>query len=585
VLLAAALLVLPAAAPAARAQPGAATGERPADELFVDRVEVHVVNVEVSVTGADGEPVHGLTRDDFRVLEDGEEVELTNFYAVESARRVVPAADSADGATASEELPPDQRLNLAVVVDNRNLSPAHRKRVLDQLRGELERVVRPGDLVMVAVLDPLPRIEQTFTDRLEPVNAALDRLARSTGGNAVLQTQVRQILRELSQGDALTAGPQLGGDENSPVQPIDYARHALSRLESYLGQADYQMRRTFDGIAALVASLGGLPARKAVLYVSEGLDTNPALDLYTAFVDIYGADAAELGINSPASAARPYDLSKELLEVTRAASANRVTFYTLDAFGSRSALAGPELGGITPLAVSADVSSQDTLIELAAATGGSTMLNAGNVRGLLDVMANDHSDYYSLGYVSPRSRDGRYHRLDVRVAGAPRARVRHTEGYRGKDVQEEMADLTLSALVLDVATNPLDVRIELGAERAESKNRFVLPVLVKVPVAKLALVPEAAAHRGKLSVVVAVRDDDGGLSAPQRFEVPVDIPNAQLLNAMSREVGYGINLLVRGGAGKLAVGVRDEVAAIESTVNLSYSVGGVAATGNGAHSR
>jgi VWFA-related protein len=565
---------------AAAASPAAAQTPDPSTEVFVDTVEVHVVQLEVSVVDKGGNPIRGLTREDFLVTEDGEEVELSNFYAVESAQRLVPAEDGeapAPGApAATEELPPDQRLNLAVVIDNQNISPPNRKRAMDQLRDELYRVVRTGDQVMVIVLDPLPRIEQTFTDDLDAVDAALDRVGRSTAGNVSLEVQRRQILVEFSQAQGLALGDAGGGGGFQPegkVQPIDYANAALGRLQSYAAQAEHHMRRSYAGIEALVASLGGLPSRKAVLYVSDGIDTNPALAMFTAFVDAYGQDAANLGVSSPTSAARQYDLSEELLRVTRAAAANRVVFYTLDAQGARSALAGPEFGSITPLAGSTDLGAQDTLMQLAAATGGSAMLNPSNVRLLVDVLAQDHSDYYSLGYVSDKSRDGEFHRVDVRVPGVPGARVRHTEGYRGKNVQREMEDLTLSALVLDVAKNPLEVRIELGEEQREEKNRYVLPVLIKVPISKLALVPQDSQHRGKLTVYVAVRDDGGGLSAPQRFEVPVDIPNEQLLNAMSREVGYGVNLLVRGGPGKLAVGVRDDVAAVESTVNLNIDVG------------
>ena len=54
-----------------------------AEEVFVGRVEVNVVNVEVYVTDKDGHPVTGLTREDFELYEDGERVEITNFFAVE----------------------------------------------------------------------------------------------------------------------------------------------------------------------------------------------------------------------------------------------------------------------------------------------------------------------------------------------------------------------------------------------------------------------------------------------------------------------------------------------------------------------
>lgn len=561
--------------------PLAAQDDGEADrDLFLDSVDVDIVNLQVSVTDKDGKPIRGLSREDFEVEEDGDPVTLTNFYAIEASQRIVDAGGSSTVGV-GETLRPieaDESLSLALVIDNANISPANRKRALDQLRGELIRIVRPGDRVMVGVLNPLPNVEQAFTDDLSAIDAALDRLGRATAGNSALEVAKRQIYAELAQGETAFGAPsqeELGvtGGGEPRAQRSDYANLVHGRIEAYANQSHARMRRTYAGIEALIGSMGGLPGRKAVLYVSDGLSTNTAIDVYAAFIDTYGQLAFNLGVRSASSAARPYDLADELQNLTRAAAATRVTFYTLDSYGARSANAGPEFKSPGAVGAGADLSSQQTLIQLAAATGGATMLNAANVAALLDTVSQDHSDYYSLGYISDNSRDSKFHRIKIKVPGLPGAQVRHTEGYRAQTVVEEMADRTLSALMLDVADNPLEIRIELGDEQVEKSNRYVLPVLVKVPISKLVLVPQEKAHRGMITIFVAVRDDDGGLSQPQHIEVPVNIPNEQLLAAMSREVGYGLNLLVRGGPGKLAVGVRDEIAAVESTVNLNISIG------------
>src|SRR5262245_48478734 len=49
------------------------------------RVEVQVVNVDVTVTDTDGKPVMNLTKDDFEIFEDGRPQKITNFYAFEGA--------------------------------------------------------------------------------------------------------------------------------------------------------------------------------------------------------------------------------------------------------------------------------------------------------------------------------------------------------------------------------------------------------------------------------------------------------------------------------------------------------------------
>jgi hypothetical protein len=72
------------AALAATAAPAAAQ-QQPADQpaLFVEQVDVNVVNVEVFVTDRQGNRVTGLGRDDFELFEDGEPVEITNVYAID----------------------------------------------------------------------------------------------------------------------------------------------------------------------------------------------------------------------------------------------------------------------------------------------------------------------------------------------------------------------------------------------------------------------------------------------------------------------------------------------------------------------
>jgi len=89
---------------------------------------------------------------------------------------------------------------------------------------------------------------------------------------------------------------------------------------------------------------------------------------------------------------------------------------------------------------------------------------------------------------------------------------------------------------------------------------------------RVVLVPRERSHHGRLKIYLAVRDADGRVAQPEPIVVPVDIPNDQLLEALTRELGHGLNLQIRAGESKLAVGVRDEVAAVESTVNLNVSL-------------
>ena len=63
---------------------------------FLDEVDVTVVNIEVFVRDKDGSPVTDLGIGDFRVFQDGERREITNFLLVnETVRRTFTEAPPA----------------------------------------------------------------------------------------------------------------------------------------------------------------------------------------------------------------------------------------------------------------------------------------------------------------------------------------------------------------------------------------------------------------------------------------------------------------------------------------------------------
>ena len=69
---------------------------------IVESIEVRVTNVEVVATGPDGKPVHGLTREDFELLEDGKPQTITNFYEVRAATAIQPQEADSDAVVPDE---------------------------------------------------------------------------------------------------------------------------------------------------------------------------------------------------------------------------------------------------------------------------------------------------------------------------------------------------------------------------------------------------------------------------------------------------------------------------------------------------
>lgn len=559
--------------------------------IFIDTIDVQLVNIEVMAVDEDGNPVTDLTLDDFEVTEDGQPIAVTNFYVVDDGVRrepgaaaapeptpTAPDASAVDGDDPSAQDATEDRY-VVLFVDNANIAPNHRKRVFTELRKDMQRLMEPADRVMVARLERQVHIDQAFTRDRSLIESALDRLEETVPQASMRRAQEQRVLDLILNG-AAPAGPGGGppggggGFQTGPT-PADDADATLQNIRSFAQQAGNDAQVSLTALQQFINSLAGLPGRKAIVYISDGLEVNPGEFLFRNWESKYASVAPSLGVGSIEFEIDNYSLASPFRKLIAEANANRVAFYTIEGGNQRGG------GGISaaartfvadPVARTAEDGRQVSLRSLAAETGGTALIDSSNVAALLDDLEQDFTHYYSLGYPSPNPGDGEYHRVRVRV-NRPGVKLRYLEGYQSKTPDERMTDRTLASLLFDTGDNPLDVKVELGELQAEKKNRFTVPVMVKIPLSKLVLVPQENAHLGQVSVFIAVRDDEGRMSDPQKIDVPVSIPNEQLLSAMTQTAGYLAQLRMRPGPQKIAIGVRDELAAVNSTLNLNVDVG------------
>ncbi|MCP4657864.1 MAG: VWA domain-containing protein, partial [bacterium] len=448
--------------------PAAAAEEVVPISSFVDQVEVNIVNIEVFVTDRAGRRVSGLTREDFEIYEDGQPVEVTNFYAVarEPAAVEEPAAVAAPEAEAlpvaqKREIPEEQQLYLVVYVDNFNLLPHDREQVLRALPGFLEPRVAEGARVMLLTHSRSIEVVQPFTDDLGLIAEGIEKIRRS----ATLLQEVALQQRLLFRGMALA---RKEGDEAGAIA-------AASHLEAYTQQRRTHLEHSTNALRTAVRTLGNFPGRKALLYVSNGLELHPGKE-----VQEWNSGPKE---STPSAGGEERSLFHRL---TREANAHQVTFYTLDARGHLNPAVSPEVAGMSvaenrvQFAGVRDFNLQASLIEMAVPTGGTAILNAANFEETLARMGEDFENYYSLGYASSTTGRDRYHKIEVKLRSRG-LRARHRTGYFDKPVDQRMADRTLSSLVLDRGRNPLGIALAFGEPEKTGRNKYLLPVLVRIP--------------------------------------------------------------------------------------------------------
>ena len=116
---------------------------------------VETVLVDLMVADADGNFVHGLTAEEFRIFEEGKEMEIT-FFAVEKFAAEAMVVGYPEIAAA----PPLIRY-IVIYVDGINTTPQDWLRVRPHLREWIEDELQPNDYLLLASLHPDGRMRMT----------------------------------------------------------------------------------------------------------------------------------------------------------------------------------------------------------------------------------------------------------------------------------------------------------------------------------------------------------------------------------------------------------------------------------------
>ncbi len=270
-----ACLLLLMTAPLAAQEP--APAELPEDagpREFFDTFDVNLVNLEVFVTDKQGNPITGLTKDDFEILEDGRPVTITNFYTVEDgvpsaaaepvevAQAALELEDGLPGQLQKIEIPEDQRLYLIVYIDNFNIRPFNRNRVFRRLREFLTDKLGPDDRVMLVSYDRSLHYRHPFTSDPELIARATFELEEMSGHAVHADSDRRDILREIAEAES--------------VGEVEW------RVRTFAESQFNDLSFSVGAMEELIDSLAGLPGRKAMLYVSDGLPASAGEDMFYA---------------------------------------------------------------------------------------------------------------------------------------------------------------------------------------------------------------------------------------------------------------------------------------------------------------
>lgn len=504
---------------------------------------VSVTNLDVVVTDGKGNRVTGLKKDDFIVIEDRLEQVVTNFSAIEQGRFVLPSDEAPPASAAAPALAPGAapaalpapKTRVVIFIDNLHLAPFNRNRVLRNVEAFVRDNIKDNVEGMIVVWNRSLKIRRKFT------NDGRD---------------LSDVLKQVEEESAL--GQQALSDRRDVIQAIDdstSADQASGRVRTYCQSLDNDLTFTIDAMKTTINQLAGVEGRKILLHVSDGLPQSPGAELWKYISDKY-RDAT-----MHSTSLFEFDRTSKYLGVVQAANASGVSLYTIDASG---------------LSVDSSVSAEsrtqsqriDTFLErnnlqsmlslMAEETGGEAILNKNDVLSALKNIEKDYTSYYSIGYRSVRSGLDRPHKVEVKLKKKGFA-VRARRSYLEKGVETKVREAVTSALFFPRDDNPLAVGLEVGKAVPADRQNFAVPVIIRIPYARLAMLPEGSTMRGRVVFYFVVIDSAGKQSELTTQPVPIEL-DARKFDALARkDFIYDVKLIMIPGGQKLSIAVRDDI--------------------------
>jgi VWFA-related protein len=534
-----------------------AKGEEAA--TFSSAVEVNVVNLDVTVRDQDGRPVSGLGPQDFRVLRDGVEVPLSNFWfsgegcEPEALRPSPPSSSTLDQlSTVQPTVETGVRPAWLVLhIDNENILPIARKRALRQVRQFIDGSMSGS--VQMAVVSSRRSLEvrQAFTDDRAAIHAAIDRVSRESSGRLPRDRQRQMILERMERwaSDKVPGTDQVQLDIDDEIVKIQVQAQILAFAEE---ESDV-VTDALTNLSETVSLLAGLEGHRSVIFVSSGLSMNPGVELMYEFSDIFRDNTIFADL-----------FGRERADDYRAlaswANGHGVRIYTLDATG----LMPPAGFGAEDRFVaqsrsiwSGERDLQGSLTYMAQATGGVAVFNTNDVTAGLETIREDISSVYSLGFTVASVQRNKAHRIRVELPEHPDYEVRHRRWIINKTEETRILDRLGSALIRGGADNPFELRITSGEPKRAEKKKWDVPVQVSLPIRHLMLDPIGDQMVGSVEIYLGVRDDRGRENRPRKMLHEVRVPAAAMADGRGFRYGVNLELRCRGRDQVVAVAVRD----------------------------
>jgi VWFA-related protein len=535
-------LLLLAAAPLVAQQPQQQPSPSSLPKL-VESIDVKVINVDVVVTDKKGNPVNGLTKDDFELYENGQPKLITNFYEVEGKKTTNVSITPAGAEKPITELKPEEvsenlRRRIIFYIDNLSLMPFNRNRVFKEMKDFAKSIMRPGDEAMVATYNRSMKIRANFTRDPALIQQTLDVIAGESALGVANKSERR--------------------DYESRINDSDNYDDAVAIARQYAQSVEHDLRQSVESLNGLMTTLAGVEGKKVLVLTTEGFQMQPGREMFYLVDDLSREKGWPTG--GTMLEGMTFNESNLLQGLAKTANANGITMYTIHAGGLGASMEGnlAERDRPIPFAVTqaALTNSTESLQMLAEMTGGLASINTNNFAGAFKNIQRDLDSYYSLGYkpVGEASMNAR----TIEVKAKDRAyRVRARENFVLRSPKDQMNDRVIANLFTEGMASEWPITLHLGPPRDDG-GRFVVPVQVVMP-STLTLLPQEQNLVGGFIIYLAIGTPDGRTSDVLRRPKGLKIPASAEPLVRAKPMTFSTNIGVKRGESILSVAILDQI--------------------------
>lgn len=506
-----------------------------------ETVNVHLVEVPVTVVDAGGNPIRGLTAANFEIVDGKTARPVATFDTIDFAS---PASVSA-----VSPLNPAARRSFLLLFDLSYSQPNSLERARDAARRFVKDIVQRRDLVAVATIDADRglRLLTAFTTDRQLTAAAIDEPFSFHAADPL----------QIANTSAYTGVDVMSNTKGAAVDPGVVGDHMKNMIElATRSNEDFVRRRVEKEIASLdelARTLRAVSGRKQIVLLSEGFDarTLAGRDARESSDDMQELSQVASGAFYRADVDARFGNTASQTLLGRMAKTFRgsdVVLHAIDIHGVRVQ---------NDVAEGATLNSNRGLYALARPTGGDVFQNSNDLGSNFARLLHEQEVVYVLGFRAPAEQAGAFHELTVRLVGVPKsARISHRAGYYedGGESRQERTLTNAEIVMNDIPQSGLRVDA-LAAVFPQRGGPARVPVILQVDCAEA--LKNARDNRLPVEVFLYAFDRDGIVRDRAYQQIGIDLTKVgdrlrdgglKYYGSLSLPEGeYAIKALVRAG--------------------------------------